>query len=182
MHLGQLAFIDYVFILITLVSTFLALRKGLVREVISLVALLGGLLLAAHYYPSVARWFVDLARTDAVASLIGFLAIFLFTLLVGAVVAFLVNRFIKMAALAWIDRLLGGIFGLLRGWAISSVIALALVAFPVRPDTIARSVCAPFLLAGAHAAVLMAPQSLKVKFNEQYQKMLQTWNHDRSLL
>jgi hypothetical protein len=70
-------------------------------------------------------------------------------IVLGALIAFLVNRFLKMAALQWVDRLLGGIFGLLRGWAIASIIALALIAFPVRQDPMTRSVFAPYLLAGA---------------------------------
>jgi uncharacterized membrane protein required for colicin V production len=94
----------------------------------------------------------------------------------------MVNRFIKMTSLEWIDRLMGGIFGFLRGWAISSVIALALIAFPVRQETLARSLFAPYLLAGARAAVLLVPQDLKLKFNEEYHKILQAWNHDRSSL
>ena len=178
MHLGQWTFIDYVFVVIILVSTFFALRKGLVREIISLVSLLAGFILAAFYYPTIARFFLEVARTEAVANLIGFLAIFISTLVIGAVAAFFVNRFIKMAALEWIDRLMGGVFGFLRGWAISSIIALALIAFPVRQDMLTRSVFAPYLLAGARAAVLLVPEQLKVKFNEQYQRIKQTWDHE----
>lgn len=171
---------DVVFIAIILVSTGFAVRKGLAREVISLVALFGGFILAACYYPAVARWFLDVTRTEAIANLIGFLAIFLASLLIGAVAAFLVNRFIKMASLEWIDRLMGAVFGFLRGWAVASIVALALIAFPLRQNTLARSVFAPYLLAGARAAVLLVPQQLKLKFNEEYQKILQTWNHNRS--
>jgi membrane protein required for colicin V production len=178
MHLGQWTFIDFVFIAIILISTFFALSKGLVREIISLVSLLAGFILAAFYYPAIARFFLEVTRTEAIANLIGFLAIFISTLVVGAIAAFLVNRFIKMAALEWIDRLMGGVFGLLRGWAISSVIALALIAFPLRQDTLARSVFAPYLLAGARAAVLLVPEQLKVKFNEEYQRIKQTWNQE----
>ncbi|MBZ5498447.1 MAG: CvpA family protein [Acidobacteriia bacterium] len=180
MHWNQWTLMDVVFIAIILVSTGFAVRKGLAREVISLVALFGGFILAACYYPAVARWFLDVTRTEAIANLIGFLAIFLASLLIGAVAAFLVNRFIKMASLEWIDRLMGAVFGFLRGWAVASIVALALIAFPLRQNTLARSVFAPYLLAGARAAVLLVPQQLKLKFNEEYQKILQTWNHNRS--
>ncbi len=180
MHWSQWTFFDILFLAIILVSTGFALMKGLTREIISLVALAGGLILAALYYPVPARWFMDVTKTDAIANLIGFLLIFLSCLLIGAIAAFIVNRFVKMASLKWIDRLLGGIFGFLRGWAVASVIALALIAFPVSQQPMARSVFAPYLVAGARAAVLLVPQDLKVKFNEQYQKILQSWNHDRS--
>jgi hypothetical protein len=44
----------------------------------------------------------------------------------------------------------------------------------------ARSVMAPFVLAGARAAIVMVPQTLKDQFNEQYKKVLQAWNESRS--
>jgi len=180
MHWQQLTFIDIIFALVILISTVFALRKGLVREIISLVALVGGFILAAFYYRAAAGWLAGLTKTQAVAELIGFLAIFISCLLIGAVAAFLVNRIVKMASLEWMDRLMGGCFGLLRGWAVASIIALALIAFPVRQDVMARSVFAPYLLAGARAAVLLVPQELKDKFYVEYQKVLRNWNQNGS--
>jgi len=180
MHWQQWTFIDVVFALIILVSTVFALRKGLAREIISLVALIGGFILAALNYRTLAGWIAHLTKTQAVAELIAFLAIFVSCLIIGAVAAFLVNRIVKMASLEWIDRLLGGGFGLLRGWAVASIVALALIAFPVRQDVMARSVLAPYLLAGARAAVLLVPQELRDKFYVEYQKVLQNWNQNGS--
>jgi hypothetical protein len=65
---------------------------------------------------------------------------------------------------------------------VCSILALALIVFPVRQESLARSVFAPYLLAGARAAVLLVPQELKLKFYEEYQKIVQSWNHDRSSL
>jgi membrane protein required for colicin V production len=179
MHLSQWTFLDYVFAGIVLVSIGFALTKGLVREIISLVALIGGFILAVFYYPVVGGKLVEFTRTDSLANFIGFLIIFAGCILIGVIAAFLVNRFIKAASLKWVDRLLGGVFGLLRGWAIASILVVALVAFPIREGMIAQSALAPYLLAGARAAILLVPQTLKDKFNEQYKKVLDAWNHNR---
>ncbi len=173
-------FMDFVFAGIILISVVFALKKGLAREIISLIALIGGFILAVYYYPIVALWFAEYARTDSIANLIGFLTIFLGGLLIGAIAAFLVNRFLKAASLEWVDHLLGALFGLLRGWVVSSIIVLALIAFPVREDIMVRSFFAPYMLAGARTAVFLVPQDLKDKFNEQYLKVLQAWNKSRS--
>ncbi len=180
MHLSEWSLLDYLFAFIILVSTGFALTKGLVREIISLVALLAGFFLAAFYYPVTAHWFVEFTKNDSVANLIGFLLIFLGCILVGAIVAFLVNKFVKMAALEWLDRILGALFGFLRGWAVASIIILALIAFPVRENLLARSFLAPYLLAGARVAVLMVPQDLKNKFHDEYKKVLEVWNQKRT--
>jgi membrane protein required for colicin V production len=179
MNWSRWTYLDFIFLVIILVSTGFALRKGLMRELISLAALVGGFLLAAFYHPIVANVFHDWAKTEAVAGLLGFLIIFLTVLILGAIAAFLVNKFVKMASLEWFDRLMGGVFGFLRGWAVCSIIALALIAFPVRQDVLARSLFAPYLLAGAHAAALVVPQNMKTKFHDEYQKILDSWNHDR---
>jgi len=182
MYWSQWTFLDFVFAGIILVSIAFAVTKGLVREITSLVALIGGFILAALYYQVPARLLIEFCRTDSIANMLGFMIIFFGCLLVGAVISFLINRFMKAASLQWMDRVLGGVFGLLRGWAIASILVVGLIAFPIRENMIARSVLAPYLLAGARTAVIMVPQGLKDKFNEQYLKVLQSWNQNRSAL
>jgi membrane protein required for colicin V production len=180
MHFSQWNFLDYVFALIILVSIGFAVMKGLVREIVSLVALIAGFVLAAIYYPAPARYLIEYCRTEAVANLLGYVIIFVGCILLGAIVAFVVNRFLKAASIKWVDRLLGGIFGLLRGWAVCSVLVIALIAFPIREKMMTQSFLAPYILAGARAAVHLVPQGLKNKFDEQYKKVVQTWNESRS--
>ncbi len=179
MSISQWSFLDYLVAIIVLVSTGFALTKGLAREVISLVALVGGFFLAVFYYPWTGAWFKDFARSESVADFLGFLLIFAGCITLGAVAAYLVNRFIKMASIQWVDRLLGAVFGFLRGWAIASIVVLALVAFPIREDTVARSRLAPYLLAGARGAVLMVPRELRDRFYIEYQKVLQNLNQSK---
>jgi membrane protein required for colicin V production len=180
MYFSQWTFLDVFFAAIVVVSTAFAVIKGLVREVISLVALIGGFILAVLFYRIPAGWLAEFSRTDSIADLLGFLIIFLGCILLGIIAALVINRFVKEASLKWIDRILGGIFGFLRGWAISSILVLALIAFPVRENIMTRSFLAPFLLSGARTAVLLVPQELKDKFNKQYKKVLQTWNQSRN--
>ena len=66
-------------------------------------------------------------------------------------------------------------FRLLRGWAVCSILVLALIAFPVKKDLLSRSVLAPSC-SGASAAVRLTPQSLKDKFYTHYRKVLHSWN------
>ncbi len=181
MHPSQWSIWDVLFVVILAVSVVFALFKGLAREIISLAALIGGFILAVLFYHVPASWFRDFSKTDSIANLIGFTILFFGTILLGAVASFLVNRLVKAASLKWMDRLLGGVFGLLRGWLIASILVVALVAFPVRDTFLAHSVLAPYLMAGARIAVRYVPQNLKDQFNEHYSKVLNAWKHDRSL-
>ena len=179
MQFNQWTSLDYLFVGIALISVGFAVMKGLVREIVSLVALVGGFALAAFYYPVLGSRLGEFCKTEAVANFFGFLIIFIGCILVGAIAAFIINRIIKAASIKWIDRVLGGIFGLLRAWIIASILVVALIAFPVRENLVAQSVLAPYVLAGARAAILLVPESLKEKFNEQYKKVLDAWNQKR---
>ncbi len=170
----QWTFLDYAIAAVVLISTGLALTKGLAREIISLAALIGGFFLAAFYYREASALLSPFGLSETAAGLAGFLAVFLACILTGALAAFLVNRFLKAASVQWIDRLLGGVYGFLRGWAVASVVVLALIAFPVRENLVTRSMLAPFVLAGARAAVLLVPEDLRIKFEQQYKKLLQS--------
>jgi len=170
----------YYFAGIIIVSIVFAVRKGLAREIISLAALIGGFVLASLYYPIPAGILNDYVRNESIANLLGFLTIFIGFITLGALIAFVVNRFLKKASIKWVDRLLGGVFGLLRGWAICSIMAIAITAFPVRENSMAQSVLGPYILAGARVGAHLVPNKLKESFNEQYKKILQTWNQSRS--
>jgi membrane protein required for colicin V production len=180
MHFTQWTFLDFIFAGIILISILFALRKGLTREIASLIALIGGFFLAALYYPVAAKKLTYFSRTETIANLLGFMAIFVGCILIGAVISFLINRFMKKASLQWFDRVLGGVFGLIRGWAIASILVIGIIAFPINLNLMARSVLAPYLLAGARAGVSMVPQSLKNQFDQQYRKVREIWNQNRS--
>jgi membrane protein required for colicin V production len=182
MHWNQWTVLDFFFAGIVIISTVFGMMKGLAREIISLVALIGGFILAVLYYRVPAKRLAEFSRTNSVAELLGFLAIFVGCILIGIIAAFLANRFVEAASLEWIDRILGAIFGLFRGWAVSSIVVVALVAFPVRENMMKQSFLAPLLLSGARTAILLVPRDLKDKFNKQYKKVLQTWNQNRSAL
>ena len=179
MDMVQWTLLDFIFLLILLVSTVLAVVKGLAREVISLVAVVGGLILAGFFYDVPGAWFERFTSTEALASLLGFFSIFIGCLILGALIAFVVNKFLKIVSLRWADRVLGGVFGFVRGWLIASILALALIAFPVSPDSIAQSNLAPFLLAGSRTVVLLVPSELKERFYSQYQRVVHAWNQNR---
>lgn len=178
--MSRFTVLDFLCGTIIAVSTVFALTKGLAREIISLFSLGLGFVLAVYGYRRTSLWFSDFTRTESMAQLLGFLTIFLGVILLGALIAYMVNRWIKIASMEWIDRILGGIFGFLRGWAVSSIIVLALIAFPVRENLVGKSILAPYVLAGARGAALLVPKELKDRFYQGYKKVLEAWNENRN--
>ena len=75
--------------------------------------------------------------------------------------------------------LLGGGFGLVRGWIAATVLLLGLVAFvPIRgiDRAVAESSLAPLVLHGAKAASYVAPAALRQAYSENFEKVRQVWS------
>lgn len=165
--------IDWVLAAIVLLSVLMAIRKGFVRELISLAALIAGLVIAALEYHRAAAWFEDLTRSHEIAQAAGFLALFLAVLVVGLIVSVLAAKLVKTAGLQWFDRFLGGVFGLIRGIAVDCVLLMILVAFAIKPAEVKGSLLAPYVSTGARALALVMPSDLKAQFRDGLAKFRQ---------
>jgi membrane protein required for colicin V production len=167
--------LDWVVVVIVVSSVISSILKGFAREAISLAAVILGLLLASWFYPQAASLVLAYVKTEEIASLVGFALIFLGIVLAGAVISFVVTRFLRVADLQWFDRLLGAVFGFARGWLVGSVIFLGLTAFPVQIDTIQRSTLGPYLLLSARVLVEVTPATLKQQFLDGYAEVRKLW-------
>jgi membrane protein required for colicin V production len=174
--MGQVSYYDVLFAAIILLSTMFAFFKGISREVIGIGAIILGFTLAALYYRAPAARFVDFGCSETAAGLFGFLVIFLVCVLLGAIVASIVDRFLKAVKLKGADRLLGAIFGFLRGGIFSVIIVLALTAFPARNSFTSRSLLVPYLLGSAGLLIHLTPNDLKEKFEERSGQLINYWN------
>jgi membrane protein required for colicin V production len=104
---------------------------------------------------------------------LGFLTLFVGTLIVGALASALAKRLIKTAGLQWFDRFLGGVFGLVRGLVVDSILLMALLAFNIKPEAVQRSLLAPYVSAGARVIVLLMPANLRAEFQAGYERFRQ---------
>jgi membrane protein required for colicin V production len=175
MIIFKFSLLDWLFVAILVYSIAMSWFKGFVREVLGLVTVVVGVLLAAWFYHSVGIRFKDVVRTENIALFLGFSLIFLVTLLVGFVAIWLINRFMKFAKLQWADRLLGAAFGFVRGWVISAAILLALTAFEIQTERLRNSELAPYFLPGSRVIAVMTPYEMKAKFLVGYRALERWW-------
>ena len=106
--------IDYIIIGIIAFSIIVSLLRGFVREVLSLASWVVAFIVASQFYPSLAAY---LTQIDSLyirnGTAIGIL--FVLTLIVGAIVNFVIAQLVDKTGLTGTDRVLGAAFGLLRG-------------------------------------------------------------------
>jgi membrane protein required for colicin V production len=147
--------------------------RGFVRALVASLGLLVGFFVASHTYVQAGAFLRSLGAVESVEA--GYAAGFL--LMVGIVLAagFILGQTaragLRRARLEWFDRALGAGFGLVRGVAVCSVVYLALTAFPVRLETVAKSRTGPALAEGARLLALCASSEVRARFLTQYQHL-----------
>ena len=110
--------------------TFAAFRAGLIREVVALVAVVVGVLVAGHYYDDLADDVLLFIKNDKAAKAIAFVTLFGSVALLGQLAAFLIKQVVSILLLGWLDHLAGGAFGLLKGLVLVELFLMFFATYP----------------------------------------------------
>jgi membrane protein required for colicin V production len=162
--------LDFVFLAIIVVTAIVGIFKGFVRQVIGLVAVVAGLVLAVVYYRQTAAVFMSFVKNQLVSNFLGFLLIFVVVLIAGAILGHLFTK-AMVGPLAFVNRLFGAVFGLIKAVLICGIIVFALVSFEIAKPALETSVLAPACLGVTRAVVNLVPKDLRTRFNESYKRI-----------
>jgi membrane protein required for colicin V production len=147
-------------------SCAIAASQGFFYEIFSFAGVIVGYLVAAWEYPWLARWYAQFVKTDWAARIAGFITIFIGLVLLGGIVGKLARWSVREVGLRWFDRVLGGVFGVVRGILLVTVVLVAASAWTPDAPWLARSQIAPYLLVLGRAAVWVAPREIRMQFRE----------------
>lgn len=108
--------IDYAFVLVFLVSLLAGVLRGFIREAISLMSWLVGLWVAWHYAYVLNPYLGGVLATPGLREWIARILLLVGIVMLGSLIGALAAYFLQKAAgLAATDRLLGLLFGVMRG-------------------------------------------------------------------
>ena len=119
-----MAWIDLAIIGIIVLSALISLIRGFVKESISLVTWVVAGLLALRYYGSMADLLEPFINSATLRQWVGGGILFLATLVVGAIVNFIVSQLVSKTGLSGTDKALGVVFGGARGVLIVTMVVL----------------------------------------------------------
>ncbi|QEY15565.1 CvpA family protein [Cellvibrio sp. KY-GH-1] len=126
---------DWAIIGIFSLSCFIGLIRGFVREALSLVIWIAAVLVARVFGARLETLLVDHIETPSVRLMTAYAVLFISTLLLGAMVSYLIGALVRATGLSGTDRVLGMVFGAARAFIIVMAILILLPGFiPVNED------------------------------------------------
>lgn len=161
--------------------------RGLTREVISILGIVAACMLSAWGSPYVATALEPAISLPWLRQAIGLCSIFLLAVVGYVLLAKAVRRMVKAAGLSLPDRVLGGLFGLIKvGVLISAVVIVLTKFFPDIATHIAtESRLAPTFFYTAQLLTTLLPEDVHTDFQHFYdrvQKHFKQWLPAQQLL
>lgn len=169
--------LDILLGLILTASALAGIRTGFIRAAMSMATAILAVVFALWFHGAAGSLVAEYVSSKKVADFLGFTFVIILVLIAGALLGRLLAALLRWAGLGWIDRLLGGCLGLLRGLIVSLAIVVALMAFSLNPPprAVARSRIAPYLMEAARVVALLAPRELAAGFQNSYQRLRRLW-------
>ncbi len=127
--------IDFVILGVIGFSALISLVRGFVKEALSLIIWCAAFFIASHYYLRLAQFFTNI-ENEMVRNGAAIGALFIATLVVGAVVNYVIAQLVKKTGLSGTDRVLGVVFGALRGILIVAAVLFFMDAFTAFPNSL----------------------------------------------
>lgn len=157
--------LDWLLAVIVALSVFSGASEGFVRGLVGLASLIVGLIVAGQGYHAFGDWLSSFIHSSDVAHGVAFLLLFLLVIALGSIVAGMVQKMLRDVGLAWFDRLLGLLFGLVRGVIVDAVVIMTMLAFGIKVEAVKASMLTPTVVHESRLMAAMMPPDLHKEFD-----------------
>lgn len=156
--------VDLVIVGVIAWMTFRAFLNGLIREVVTLLALILGVVTAGAFYHELSADTAFLIEDERTRNLVSFLVLFGSVVVLGQLLALLLRRVAGLLMLGPFDHLGGAAFGFVQAVLLVQVLLLAIAVFPSATGlatAIDESTLAPVFLDEVPGAALALPDEFQ---------------------
>ncbi len=156
--------IDLIVVAVILLSGIFALARGFVKEIMSIVSWVGAVFATLHGYNAANAFVRQFIDSPMIAMAIAGGGLFLVTLFTLSFVSGLVANRVRGSVVGSVDRSLGFVFGLVRGFVLVSIAYLALSwALPPeeQPKWVRAAKTMPLMERGAALLSAAAPSEMR---------------------
>jgi membrane protein required for colicin V production len=150
--------------------------RGLVKEIASIIGVLGGFYAAYTYYPHVARLLSPWITNPSYLNILSYLMIFTLVVLVVGILAVIIKYLLNIAYLGWLDRVCGALFGVLKGGLVICVLFIVLTAFlPKGSPFLKDAALSPIVATVSEVMAKVISKEMKDSFELKIKDLKQFW-------
>lgn len=121
-----MASVDWILLAVLVLSMMVGLWRGLVYEVLSVLGWLAAFFLAQLFAPKVAELLPMQSAAEPVRYAVAFVLTFIAAVFTAGLLAALIKKVVAAIGLRPVDRILGGLFGLVRGVVLLLAVTVAM--------------------------------------------------------
>ena len=169
--------LDVAILIIVALMTIRGFFRGIVQEAATLVGLIASFFLSALYYKNLALWLERYFPNHIIVlSFFCFVFLFILCLFLFNFFAILARGAIRLTLLGWLDRVLGAMFGLLKGAVILFVMVTILTVFyPKSGPVVETSRFFPPILTITEKLTALIPYKIKDDFLSKKKALENFW-------
>lgn len=172
--------LDGIFLIIIVASSLYGVFKGLIKEVISILAIIVGLIVSSRLYDKASPLVTARGVNEQVSAILSFFLLFVIVFIALILLGKLLHKLVHASFLGWLNRLGGVGFGLIRGIAVSGIIIIILtVTLSEKTPILAQSKLTPPIMRISKVLLSLVPEEVQGRFMEQERKLREFW--DRKL-
>ena len=168
--------LDILIIIIVLFCLIRGIFRGIIKELSSIVGVLGGFYGAYTYYPLIAKFLARWISNTGYLNILSFMIIFCLIFIIISILGIIIKYLLRIAFLGWVDRVCGAGFGIIKGILIVSVILIALTTFlPKGAPVIKQSLLSPHVTMISEKLVKVTTKQMKRQFGAKIKEFRRTW-------
>ena len=167
---------DILIIVILGYSLVRGLFRGLVKEVSSIVGVLGGFYAAFTYHKMFTGLLSGLIKNTAYLNILSFLIVFCSVLIIVSILGVIIKYLLNIVFLGWVDRIGGFSFGIIKGVLIIAILFISLTAFlPKGSPFLKNSVLAPHVSWVSEKMAKVISEEMKQEFMAKSEELKKAW-------
>ena len=151
-----MSYLDIIILLPLVYGLIRGIMRGIVKEIFAIVGIILGIVVARIYAGDLSEWLHQLSSWDvALLRPIAAFVLFMTVALICNALAALLTKLMKLISLNWFNRLIGGLFGIVK-WALILIVIITCIDKAdsilhfIRPEVKESSICYIYAIQAAN--------------------------------